>query len=244
LDTKDCKKSNGKELGIRDVMILTKRHAVHVKATQKIEGENPRQAGDQWMEYGPKTYLPPAEVEIVKEIEEFALDQNEGVYIRDRRTGKKKAVIGKNYMLGVHEEKYNKKVPETAAPLLGMEGIDTTTSLITYECPFNACVQVFNYRQKTSRIVKGPKLVKLDPDENFTVNVLSGGKPKVPGRIYSLHIHLGPEFTTDVTEVETSDHCRLNIKLSYNWYFDVEKNDHESMAKVFAVRDFIGNMCL
>jgi len=225
-------------------MMLTKRDAVCVKAIQKIGGDNPREAGDRWMEYGPKAYLPPVEVEIIRQVEEYALDQNEGVYIRDTKTGEKKAIIGKNYMLGAHEERYHKKIPEMIADILGKHGVTSTTDLITYECPFNACVQVFNYRQKTSRIVWGPKLVKLEPDELFTVNILSGDKPKVAGKIRSIHIELGPEFTSDVIEVETSDHCRLNIKLSYNWYFDVEKGNNQSGEKIFAVRDFIGNMCL
>jgi len=97
--------------------------------------------------------------------------------------------------------------------------------------------------KKTSRIVWGPKLVKLLPNETITVNVLSGGKPKTPGKIQSLHVELGPDFTTDIVEVETSDHCRLNIKLSYNWYFDIKKNDEDDSQKVFAIKDFIGDLC-
>ena len=63
----------------------------------------------------------------------------------------------------------------------------------------------------------------LNPDETFTVNVLSGGKPKVPGVIKTLHVGLGPDFTSDIIEVETSDHARLQILLAYNWHFRVDK---------------------
>jgi len=66
----------------------------------------------------------------------------------------------------------------------------------------------------------------------------------LPGRIKSLHVELGPDFTTDIVEVETSDHCRLNILLSYNWFFDVKKGDEESYKKVFVIKDFIGNLCI
>ena len=38
--------------------------------------------------------------------------------------------------------------------------------------------QVYDYRQKTSRVVWGPGLVMLAPDEQFTILSLSGGKPK------------------------------------------------------------------
>lgn len=100
--------------------------------------------------------------------------------------------------------------------------------MVTYECPFNTAVQISNYKKKTSRIVFGPDFVMLRPDEVFTVNVLSGGKPKRPGMIHTLHVDLGPDFTTDIIEVETSDHARLQIKLAYNWYFRIEdKNNKE-----------------
>lgn len=84
----------------------------------------------------------------------------------------------------------------------------------------------------------------LNPDEVFTVNILSGGKPKRPGVIKTLHVDLGPDFTSDIIEVETSDHARLQIKLAYNWYFRVEdKSDKSQAEKIFSIKDFIGDMC-
>lgn len=83
----------------------------------------------------------------------------------------------------------------------------------------------------------------LNPDESFTVSVLSGGKPKRPGVINTLHLELGPDFSTDVITVETANHARLKLQLSYNWFFDVEKTDQTQLQKVFAVRDFVGNIC-
>lgn len=54
---------------------------------------------------------------------------------------------------------------------------------------------------------------------------------------------LGPDFTSDLLEVETSDHCRMNIGLSYNWYFDTSDKSDEAGQKIFAIKDFIGDMC-
>ena len=48
---------------------------------------------------------------------------------------------------------------------------------------------------------------------------LSGGKPKRPGVIKTLHVGLGPDFFSDIFQVETSDHARLQLQLSYNWHF-------------------------
>jgi len=53
--------------------------------------------------------------------------------------------------------------------------------VITYKCPFNGISQVYDYKSKKSRVVFGPDLVMLQPDEQFTISYLSGKTPKVPG---------------------------------------------------------------
>ena len=68
-------------------------------------------------------------------------------------------------------------------------------------------------------------MVLLQPDEIIQITTLSGGKPKRPGVIKAVEVKLGPDFTSDIVEVETADHARLNIKLSYNWYFKVDKSN-------------------
>jgi major vault protein len=204
-----------------------------------------RTPGEQWMEYGPLNYLPPVEVEIVRRVEEIPLDSNEGIYVRDIRTGAIKAIIGQTYMLQPHEQLYEIEIPKAVEELLpkNSHGILDKTRVISYRCPFNSAIQIYDYKKKKSRIVFGPELVLLQPDEIFTVNVLSGGKPKVPGAIKCLEIKLGPDFTSDLIEVETSDHARLLLKLSYNWHFKVDKNDSEGSQRIFSIKDFIGDMC-
>lgn len=54
---------------------------------------------------------------------------------------------------------------------------------------------------------------------------------------------LGPTYSKDIVKVETSDHAKLNLKLSYNWKFEVDRNDQTDCKKCFCVRDFIGDMC-
>ena len=71
------------------------------------------------------------------------------------------------------------------------------------------------------RVTFGPDLVMLDPDEQFTQLSLSGGKPKKPNQIRALGLLLGPDFCSDIVIVETSDHARLSLQLSYNWYVDL-----------------------
>ncbi len=83
----------------------------------------------------------------------------------------------------------------------------------------------------------------LGPDEHFTVISLSGDKPKRPHVIKALALQLGPDFMTDIVIVETADHARLSLKLSYNWHFDIDKKNAEDSAKIFQVPDFVGDSC-
>jgi len=47
-----------------------------------------RRPGDRWMFRGPKEYVPPVEVEVVMKRQAIPLDENEGIYVRDVKTGK------------------------------------------------------------------------------------------------------------------------------------------------------------
>jgi len=112
--------------------------------------------------------------------------------------------------------------------------------VVTYRVPHNAAVQVYDYKAKQSRVVLGPELVMLGPDEQFTLIDLSGDVPKRPSQIQSLAMFMGPDFMTDQVVVETSDHARLALKLSYNWHFEFDGKDPE---KIFSTPDFVGDLC-
>jgi len=131
--------------GIRNISVLSCRDGVLIKALQKIGDKNP---GDRWMEYGPQAYLPPSEVEIIREVQQLPLDKNEGIYVRNTKTGQCKAVIGENYMLSPDEERYSLELPALTKKLLSKDPRFVDDKLITCNCPFNACVQVFNYLKK------------------------------------------------------------------------------------------------
>jgi len=106
-------------------------------------------------------------------------------------------------------------------------------------------VQIYDYKEKQARVVFGPDLILLGPDEQFTVLSLSGSTPKVPKQLNVISLLLGPRFSTDVVVVETADHARLSLKLSYNWHFDIPRDNKaaEKAATVFSVPDFIGDFC-
>ena len=47
-----------------------------------------RRAGGRWLARGPLEYVPPAEVTVLERRQALALAENEGIYVRDIRTGK------------------------------------------------------------------------------------------------------------------------------------------------------------
>jgi major vault protein len=243
------------ESGIQSVHVLDSEEALLLRAREALtDGGTKRKPGDRWMIYGPSDYVPPVEVEILEKRRATALDENEGIYVRDITTGRVSSITGRAYMLGPNELLWEKHLPPAVEELLAKQytsrdrveqskGVVATrnkTRLVTYRAPHNSAVQLYDYKAKKARVVFGPDLVMLGPDEQFTILVLSGDIPKRAGVIKSLALLLGPDFMTDVVVVETSDHARLSLKLSYNWHFENEKENPE---KIFQVPDFVGDAC-
>ena len=84
-------------------------------------------------------------------------------------------------------EKQRDMVHKRAQPnqVVGKRGylIPPKARCVTLEVPHNAACQLYDYKSKQARVVFGPDLVLLQPDEQFTVLSLSGDKPKKPGAI-------------------------------------------------------------
>ena len=136
------------------------------------------------------------------------MDETEGIYVRDIKTGKVRAVVGQTYMLTENEELWEKFLPGHIQELID-SGIDPVSDrhanqrrpnksnkrvaeagadeyfippkarCVTLEVPHNAAVQLYDYKSKNARVVFGPDLVLLDPDEQFTVLSLSGLELKI-----------------------------------------------------------------
>jgi major vault protein len=246
------------EAGIQDVQVLDTEEALLLRAregfTEKTpDGPHVVNPGDRWMIYGPRDYVPPVEVEIVEKRRAIPLDANEGIYVRDMKTGRVTAVTGKVYRLSPYEELWDKELPPVVEELLQSDadqssGIKQTvggtrkkSQVVTYRIPHNSAVQIYDYKAKKARVVFGPELIMLGPDEQFTVLSLSGNTPKTPKQLNVIALLLGPRFSTDVVIVETSDHARLSLKLSYNWFFDIDKKNQDQAASLFSVPDFIGD---
>jgi major vault protein len=129
--------------------------------------------------------------------------------------GEVRAVIGQTYMLEAHEELWEKQLSDDVEDLLlkqsggnvylpvGPDGEAGSgrgsgsaaaaappsrdkTKVISFRVPHNAAVQVYDYKHKKQRIIFGPELVMLDPNEQLTTLSLSGGRPKRPDVIKTL----------------------------------------------------------
>ncbi|EPQ17527.1 Major vault protein [Myotis brandtii] len=254
------------ERGIQDVYVLSEQQGLLLRALQPLEeGEGEEKvlhkAGDHWLIRGPLEYVPSAMVEVVEERQAIPLDQNEGIYVQDIKTGRVRAVIGSTYMLTEDEVLWEKELPPGVEELLnkgqdpladrGKEVTKTLpsaprnkTRVVSYRVPHNAAVQVYDYREKRARVVFGPELVSLGPEEQFTVLSLSAGRPKRPHARRALCLLLGPDFFTDVITIETADHARLQLQLAYNWHFELsDRKDPQEAAKLFSVPDFVGDAC-
>ncbi|XP_005469196.1 major vault protein isoform X2 [Oreochromis niloticus] len=271
------------ENGIQDVYVLSEEEGLVLRAvetfndTQEEEDEEEeeelqerakrsrrsgtlRRPGDRWMLRGPIEYVPPASVEVLLRRQAIPLDENEGIYVRDIKTGKVRAVIGHTYMLTQDEELWEKDLPPNVEALLGARldpladrsdrgqqapaALREKTRVVSFRVPHNAAVQVYDYREKKARVVFGPEMVMLGPDEQFTVLSLSGDKPKRANVIKAICLLLGPDFFTDIITIETADHARLQLQLSYNWHFEVKsRTDVADAAAVFSVPDFVGDAC-
>ncbi|KAJ9443045.1 Major vault protein [Diplonema papillatum] len=243
---------------VLDVQVLGADEALLVKAIEGFkDGKTQRKAGDRWLLRGPLEYVPPVEVEVVDKRTTIPLDENEGIYIRNLNTGEVSMVTNTAHMRAAEEVLWEKDVPPVVEELLHLGGskhairdsklqipVRDKTRAVRLNIAHNAAVQVYDYAGKEPKVIFGPDLVMLEPDECFTVLSLSGDTPKVPHVIKSVQLQLGPDFMTDVITVETSDHARLELKLSYNWKFDVDSNTpQEEAKKIFCVPDFVGDAC-
>lgn len=259
------------ERGIEKVKVLGEDEALLLLARNDFvdDTKNKRLSGEKWLITGPRDYIPPIEVEILETRKSIPLDENEGIYIRDNRTGEVKMIKGQTYLLQAHESLWPKELPPVVEQLLAQAALGQPyappkvdesgnlsydvkidpnwkrdpTRIVTYKAQHNSAVQLYDFKLNKSRVVFGPDLVMLGPDEQFTVMTLSGGRPKREGVIRSLSLSLGPDFMSDIVIVETSDHARLSLSLAYNWHFKYDKANLKDHETIFSVKDFVGDAC-
>lgn len=243
------------------------------KLTDEIEEKGKkiiviRIPGEKWMILGPREYIPPKEVSVLEIRRSIPLHENEGIYVRENDTGRVKMIHGQTYMLKTNESLWEKDLPTEVEELLDNQAAGTVyqpvtvsskgersyekakvskardkTKVVTFKAPHNSAIMLYDYMEKNTRIVFGPELVMLRPYEDIRVLTLSGDIPKKEGVLKNFALFLGPDFMADKIIVETSDHAKLYLMMSYNWYFEVDKKDLASCEKIFHMSDFVGDAC-
>jgi len=233
--------------GVEKVHILDENEGFLVQSIESFVDENSvkRNAGDKWMINGPLKFIPGVQIKIIEKRQKIPLDKNEGIYIRNVKTGRLFKHMGSSYFLSPDEELWEKQLPENIETIYRRDQnikSRNKSRIVSYSCPFNCIMQIYNLKTKTNRIIFGPDLAVLDPEEEFTIMHLSGKTPKVSGVVSTLCIKLGPVFSSDEFTVETIDHTKLRLKVSYDWIFDINNGDVDSALKIFTIRDFVGDM--
>jgi major vault protein len=153
------------------VYVLGEDEGLILKCVESFEDTDGarRNPGDRWMIRGPADYTPPVAVSVVSRRKAIPLDRNEGVYIRDTKSGKVRAVIGQTYMLNQDEELWEKPLPAEIEKLLTRDAILNPASseqlakeglpsrkkyeVVAYRVPHNGAVQIYDYKEKKARYV-------------------------------------------------------------------------------------------
>ena len=110
------------EKGIEDIFVLTDSEGLILAADEEFndlvvengkEVKVTRKPGDRWMIRGPMEYVPPVQARVVRKNVAIPLHENEGIYVRDIKTGQVRAEIGKTYLLNENEEVWSKELPKS-----------------------------------------------------------------------------------------------------------------------------------
>lgn len=234
------------ESGIQDVYILSEEEALLLRAIAPVkEGDATHQPGERWLLKGPCEYTPRIEIEVLEKRSMIQLNEKEGIYVRNIDDGTVRAEIGRAYLLKENEELWEKMLSSEVEEIIARESKRPRdkTRVVAYHVPDKTAVQAFDYKTLTSRVVFGPDVVLLQPNETFTVLNLSSGFPKRQASNRIIGLKLGPDFIQDMTVVETSDHAALLVKMTYSWVFRVDRRDEESCKRMFFSTDFVGDVC-
>lgn len=162
------------------------------------------------MIHGPASFVPAIEVKIERRQQSHPLAEQEGIYVRDLKTGQVKLVTGpQTYNLGENEVLWKKELSKECEQLLGFAAMGRgfaapkvndkgeysydygakkplkreKTQAVKIKAPHNSACQIFDFMDKKSRIVFGPELIMLKPYEEISLIKLSGGMPKVENAI-------------------------------------------------------------
>ena len=97
---------------IRDEFVLVQDTGILLKALRNFQDEErERKAGDLWIVEGPTHYIPHKYAQVVRHVKAMSLGRDEGVYIKNERTGDIRLEKGpKTLMLSPEEQLHEKEI--------------------------------------------------------------------------------------------------------------------------------------
>lgn len=121
------------EEGIQNIYVLADDEALLLEAKETFTDEEGTShlAGELWMIYGPRDYIPLADVIVLQRRKAIPLDENEGIYVRDNRTGQVKSVSGESYMLKSYESLWEMQLSSEVEELIARQA--TSEALATVQ---------------------------------------------------------------------------------------------------------------
>ena len=105
-------------------------------------------------------------------------------------------------------------------------------------CPWTGYAVLVASKSGKRRVAVGPDTILLGYDETLEPMALSTGKPKTTDKLYdTAYLRVRNNKVSDIVDVHTSDHVKVNIKLSFRVNFE------GSPEKWFDVENYVKFLC-
>lgn len=145
------------------------------------------------------------------------------------------ATLGESAGQGFQADEFSRKSTYTQPRTLTLDKTNYGVPLIQ---PFTGYAVLITTATGERRVVEGPSSVLLKYDETLEVLELSTGKPKSTDKLYrTVYLRTKNNKVADSMYVDTSDHVRVNFKLSYVVNFEGES------IQWFAVENYVKFLC-
>lgn len=185
-------------------------------------------------------FFPDEHVEVIGVVEPVPIAEKEGIYVRDRATGRIETVTGPcNYLPDpTREEIVRRELDDERAALYGIEEHDPAFAVAVYVPPSFAVMVTGKAKRE---VVTGPQTRILAFDEELEILHLSTGTPKRDEhKLRTCFLQVDGNKVSDVVRVRTHDHVELEVMLSYRVSFVTRDAERE---RWFHVKDYVALLC-
>lgn len=182
-------------------------------------------------------FFPNENLEVLGEVKPISLAEDEGIYVRDNRSGVIKTAKGPLNLLPdpIKEKVIGRSLDASIASLCNIKSRGEQKAISVYVPPNHAMMVT---SEKGRKIIKGPVTHILDYSEDLETLALSTGTPKSDKNLLkTVYLQIEGNKVSDEVEVETQDHVKLKVKLSYRISFEKEQE------KWFDVKNYVGLLC-